>query len=146
MRSFVLGIVFVLNFALRAEASAPVQITSFADIIEPLMPSVVNVYTVKNSQHIDPTAASLPEMLPFEQFNNFLEQFNVPFTFEELYASPRAMALGSGFIIDEEGHVMTNFHVIKDADEIYVKLSDNTEIPAKLIGADPKTDLALGNY
>lgn len=74
MRSFVLGIVFVLNFALRAEASAPVQITSFADIIEPLMPSVVNVYTVKNSQHIDPTAASLPEMLPFEQFNNFLEQ------------------------------------------------------------------------
>ncbi len=143
MKSFVLGIIFVLSFALRAEASAPVQITSFADIIEPLMPSVVNVYTVKNSRHIDPTAASLPEMLPFEQFNSFLERFNVPFTFEELYASPRALALGSGFIVDAEGHVMTNFHVIKDADEIYVKLSDNTEVLAKLIGADPKTDLAL---
>jgi len=143
MKSFVLGVIFVVSLVSRANGSAPVHITSFANIIEPLMPSVVNIYTVKHTKHIDPRSASIHEMLPFEQFNNFLERFNVPFSFEELYNNPSAMALGSGFIVDADGHVMTNYHVINDSDEIYVKFSDNTEMPAKIVGIDPKTDLAL---
>lgn len=115
----------------------PVYITSFADIIEPLMPSVVNIYTIRHSK------TSRRTIIPFENFNNFFEQFNVPFSFEELYSTPRAMSLGSGFIIDESGFIVTNNHVVAGSDEIFVKLFDNTEISAKLIGADPKTDLAL---
>jgi serine protease Do len=73
----------------------------------------------------------------------FLEQFNVPFSFDDLYGGQSVLALGSGFIIDEEGHIITNDHMVAGSDEIYVKLSDNTEVQAKIVGTDPKTDLAL---
>jgi serine protease Do len=135
-----IALFFVVN---SAHAAAPVHITSFADIVEPLMPTVVNVYTVK---HISPSGAegnSLPEIIPFEQFNNFFERFNVPFSFDGSYARPRVMSLGSGFIVDENGYIITNNHVVADSDEIHVKLSDGVELPAIIIGTDPKTDLAL---
>ncbi len=116
---------------------------SLADIVEPLMPAVVNVYT---SQHIKSSRTQripFPEGFPFDQFGGLFEQFNNPLNSEENYSNPKSTALGSGFIIDSAGFVVTNSHVINNADEIYVKLADNTELPAKLIGSDKKTDLAL---
>lgn len=124
-------------------AAAPANITSFADIIEPLMPSVVNIYTVKYIRQTDPKTASLPEILPLEKFNSFFEQFNVPFSFDDISANPSTLSLGSGFIVDPDGYIITNYHVVSGSDEIYIKLLDNTEIAARIIGTDPKTDLAL---
>ncbi|NRB10169.1 MAG: Do family serine endopeptidase [Rickettsiaceae bacterium] len=126
---------------ISSNSKPPQYITSFADIIEPLMPAVVNIYTVRYKE--DYPQKSLSEVFPYEQFNNFFEQFNVPFSFEELYSNPKAMSLGSGFFIDEEGLIVTNHHVVADSDEIHIKLSDNTELPAIIIGIDAKTDLAL---
>ena len=136
-------IIFGLFCEVKAIAVIPVQMTSFADIIEPLMPTVVNIYTVKYNNQTNQKGAVLPEILPLEKFNDFFEQFNVPFSFDELYSSKSALSLGSGFILDEDGHIITNDHVVTGSDEVHVKLSDNTEVPAKIVGTDPKTDLAL---
>lgn len=119
-----------------------VQVPSFAGIIEPLMPAVVNIYTIKYSKKKQPKINPLPELIPFEEFKDFLKQFNMPFTFD-LYPHLQAMSLGSGFIIEENGLIVTNYHVIAGSDEIHVKLSDGTELPAVIIGRDPQTDLAL---
>lgn len=124
-------------------AATPVHITSFADIIEPLMPSVVNIYTVKYNRQTNPKVASLPEILPLDKFNSFFEQFNMPFSFDDISANPSTLSLGSGFIVDPDGYIITNDHVVSGSDEIYIKLLDNTEVPARIIGTDPKTDLAL---
>jgi serine protease Do len=117
---------------------------SFADIVEPLLPAVVNIYTVHYNKKLDLRKKdSNNERFPFEQFKDLFEQFNIPFQFEEMYSNPRAVSLGSGFIIDATGFIVTNNHVVAEADEVYVKLTDDTELPAKIIGTDPKTDLAL---
>ena len=121
----------------------PNIITSFADVVEPLMPSVVNIYTLKYAKQAGARRSTAPELFPFDQFNDFFEQFNVPFSFDELYSNPRALSLGSGFIVDESGLIVTNHHVVAGSDEVSIKFSDNTESPAKIIGSDPKTDLAL---
>ena len=145
MKTFKIFALIILGLAVssRAYASLPIQSGSFADIIEPLMPTVVNIYTVKYNNENAQKSTVLPEILPLEKFNDFFEQFNVPFSFDDLYGSQSALALGSGFIVDEEGHIITNDHVVDGSDEIYVKLSDNTEVQAKIVGTDPKTDLAL---
>lgn len=135
--------IIVLARASSVSATTPTQITSFADIIEPLMPSVVNIYTVKYSRQANPKAASLPEILPLDKFNSFFEQFNMPFSFDDISTNPSTLSLGSGFIVDSDGYIITNDHVVSGSDEIYIKLLDNTEVPARIIGTDPKTDLAL---
>lgn len=138
-----LAYIIILTHVSSAHATATAHINSFADIIEPLMPSVVNIYTVKYNEQTNPKVASLPEILPLEKFNSFFEQFNVPFSFDDISANPSTLSLGSGFIVDQDGYIMTNDHVVAGSDEIYIKLLDNTEVPARIIGTDPKTDLAL---
>jgi len=125
-----------------ASSKPEVQVISFADIIEPLMPAVVNIYTIKYSKKRQSKGTPLPELIPFEEFKDFFKQFNMPFAFD-LYPNLQAMSLGSGFIIEENGLIVTNYHVIAGSDEIHVKLFDNTELPAVIIGRDPQTDLAL---
>jgi serine protease Do len=142
-------ICFGINFIyadLHERVARPIQLTSFADVIEPLLPAVVNIYTIKysnNSNNISRKSDAFSEFFPFEQFDNFFEKFNVPFALKELYSNPRAMALGSGFIIDDSGLIVTNHHVVANSDEIHIKLFDNREVPAVIVGSDPKTDLAL---
>lgn len=116
---------------------------SFADIVGPLVPAVVNVYTVQYNQKLDNIPKKSFDKFPVEHFNELLEKFNLPFNFDEIYSNPKSIPLGSGFIIDSSGYIVTNHHVIEKADEIYIKLMDNRELPAKLIGTDKKTDLAL---
>lgn len=109
---------------------------SFADIVEPLMPAVVNVYTT--------TAKQVSNRLGIPQeFREFFKDFDIISPFEEHYTQPKAVSLGSGFIIDASGYVVTNYHVIADADKVHIKLHDNTELEAKIVGSDQKTDLAL---
>ncbi len=111
---------------------------SFAELVEDLLPAVVNIST---TQRIEARGPELPEFPPGSPFEDFFKEF-----FERQRPdSPRrhATSLGSGFIIDSTGYVVTNNHVIDDAEEIRVILQDETELEAELIGRDPKTDLAL---
>lgn len=144
----ILGMVFACGNVAYAEPEQVqkkvIQLTSFADIIEPLMPAVVNIYTAKyNDTSWQSKKGITSELFPFARLNEFFEQYNVPFSFEDLYSNSRATALGSGFIIDEAGLIVTNHHVVANSDEIHIKLSDNREMPATIVGSDPRTDLAL---
>ena len=113
---------------------------SFADLAQRLLPAVVNVsttQTVKGREGVE-----LPQLPPGSPFEGFFKEF-----FERnrpgQQRQRRETSLGSGFLVDVRGYVVTNNHVIQDADEIAVILQDNTRLPAKLIGKDPKTDLAI---
>jgi serine protease Do len=115
--------------------------TDFADLAERLSSAVVNISTSQtlrrdNNRERRPIP-NLPEDSPLQDFfDDFMDRGD---------REPRRVtALGSGFIIDLEGHVVTNNHVIEDADEIEIILNDGiTTLPAELIGTDEQTDLAL---
>ena len=130
---------FILIFSSVSFAHSPVK-EGFADIVETLTPGVVNINTVK---YVQQKGRSLfPRNPHFEHFEEFFEHFGLPFM-DELPSNPKATSLGSGFIIDPNGYIVTNHHVIKDADEIHVKTNDNRDFAAKVIGSDHKTDIAL---
>ncbi len=114
---------------------------SFADLAQKLLPSVVNISTLQvvNTGAPSMEMPQFPPGSPFEDFfKDFMEQ-------QHQQGRPRkAAALGSGFIIDaDKGYVVTNNHVIQDAEEITVILQDDTNLPAKVVGRDEKTDIAL---
>ncbi len=119
---------------------------SFAPIVAPLMPAVVNISTTqKVTAQAGPAMAfpNLPEGDPqAEQFRQLFKQFGQQFGNSEPQER-EVTSLGSGFVIDPSGYVVTNNHVVLHADEITVIFSDNTHLPAKLVGRDSKTDLAL---
>ena len=115
--------------------------SSFADLVETLSPAVVSIASttiVKNTNQ-QKEMPQFPEGSPFDEF--FKEYFD-----NERRNSPsqRPMTgLGSGFIIDKTGIIVTNNHVIEGADEITVIMSDQSEFTAELLGRDPKADLAV---
>ncbi|HUC69560.1 MAG TPA: DegQ family serine endoprotease [Stellaceae bacterium] len=122
---------------------------SFADLAAKLLPSVVNIsttQTLKTAGGGDQGGTDVPQFppgSPFEEFfHDFLER-NLPKGNHPDVTPRKATSLGSGFIIDPSGYVVTNNHVIADADEITVILHDNTNLKAKVIGRDTKTDIAL---
>jgi serine protease Do len=106
---------------------------SFADLAEQLMPSVVNI---SSTQTIKTTSNPFPfQFPPGSPFEDMFKEFNRP-------SERKATALGSGFIIDKEGIVVTNNHVIQGAEDILVSVN-GTEYKAKVIGKDPYMDLAV---
>ena len=114
---------------------------SFADLAERLLPAVVNISTTQTLKNPE-RAPDMPQFPPGSPFEEFFKDFM------EKHANPdatprRATALGSGFIIDAAGLVVTNNHVIADADEITVILHDGTATKAEVVGRDTKADLAL---
>ncbi|HUO97777.1 MAG TPA: DegQ family serine endoprotease [Rhizomicrobium sp.] len=135
-RSFFVGLAFSGTLLSAPLAARPAP-DSFADLSQQLLPTVVNIST---SQTLKPTQRSavpeLPPGSPLEElFKNFMgPRSNLP---------RHVTSLGSGFIIDPSGLIVTNNHVIDDADQITVTLNDGSSVPAKLIGRDEKTDLAL---
>jgi len=107
---------------------------SFADLAEKLMPSVVNI---SSTQTIKTSSNPFPfEFPPGSPFEDMFKDFNGP-------TERKATALGSGFIIDEKGIVVTNNHVIQGAEDIIVSVNGSTEYKAKVIGTDPYMDLAV---
>ena len=132
---------FILMGFLLMTSSAHSRVAgeSFADLAQKLLPSVVNISTtsVIKDPSVSPQIPQFPPGSPFEEFfRDFLER-NRP------QEQRRSTSLGSGFIIEKSGIVITNNHVIQDAQEIKVILQDNTTLTAKLIGRDPKTDIAV---
>ncbi len=141
-----LGWLLALPFAaslvwLPADAVARGAPDSFADLVETLQPAVVNVSTTQTmSGGVDEGLEfDFPEGSPFR---DFFDQFNRR-RGEQEDRPRRAQSLGSGFIIDPSGLVVTNNHVIEGADKITVTLFDDTTYDAELLGRDTKTDLAL---
>lgn len=121
---------------------------SFAPLVEKLSPAVVNISTtqkVKNQRAIKgspfPGFPDSPEMDPFR---DFFEHFGNPQGFGiPQQQEQEVFSLGSGFIIDASGYIITNNHMVEDAEEVSVTLPDHSKYKAKIIGRDKKTDLAL---
>ena len=108
-------------FPVRAQYGFP----SFADLAEKLIPTVVNISTIQQPDQIN---------IPAEGSNGGGEYYD---------PLEGRVALGSGFIISEDGYIITNYHVIENAEVVNVVLFDNTEVEADIIGGDEKTDIAL---
>ncbi len=122
-----------------------IAVSGFADIVEDLLPAVVNISAVQNvsaesSSVIDQILSSdLPKGPLFDDFKNQLEsQLR-----GQQGGKKKLSSIGSGFVISADGFVVTNSHVVEDADEITVSLNDGAKFKAKMIGIDKKTDLAL---
>ncbi len=160
--ALMIGVSFVLPVSLSVPAAAqnahtPAPAGGFADLAERLLPAVVNISTTqiirpdkgdKGDQgqsgpqgRRGPDIPQFPPGSPFEEF--FKEWFDRQGRNNPDAAPRRMQSLGSGFIVDSAGYVVTNNHVIDDADEIRVTLHDNTQLTAKLVGRDTKTDIAL---
>ena len=126
-------IIFAISFASHVLAKdAP---ASFADLAEKLMPSVVNISTTTT---VVTNANPFPgfEFPPGSPFADMFKEFGTPQT-------RKSAALGSGFIIDEKGIVITNNHVIQDAEDIVVRVGGDKEYKATIIGQDPLSDIAV---
>ncbi len=133
VKIFLLSFLFVFGFNLNSNSqSIP---GSFADLAERLMPSVVNIST---TQTVVSRSNPFPgfEFPPGSPFGDMFKEFGTP---QERQSS----ALGSGFIIDEKGIVVTNNHVIDGAEDIVVQVNGEKKINAKVIGADPLSDIAV---
>ena len=117
------------------------NLPDFADLVEEASPAVVNIST---RQSAPARGAGIPPGMPDLEglpplFREFFER-GIP---QQAPRQRQAQSLGSGFITSQDGYVLTNNHVIDGADEIFVRLSDRREVEAELIGADPRSDLAL---
>lgn len=130
MKKFLGVIAALLLAALPAKAQKTEALyPSFADLVEILLPGVVNISTVRQQV--------LPDNKPdITSSNAYIRDYF-------LQDEGGSTSLGSGFLIDSKGYIMTNSHVIDGADEIVVKLSDDRQFTAQIVGTDKMTDLAL---
>ncbi|MBA4501369.1 DegQ family serine endoprotease [Marinobacterium marinum] len=120
------------------------SLPDFTELVEDASPAVVNISTVQKSdsqtlstpfgQFQGPGGEELPEI--FRHFFRDIPQFR-----DRPNKAPRS--LGSGFIISHDGYILTNHHVIKDADQVMVRLNDRRELEASVVGSDERTDVAL---
>ena len=145
-RKAALAAVTVLGLALAqpilvAPAAARDAPESFADLVDKLMPTVVNITTTQNVPQQGQRLRDMPQLPPGSPFEELFKEFFDKKGGEQ--AQRRGTSLGSGFIIDGEGYVITNNHVIQGAEDITVILRDDTQLKAKLIGADARVDLAV---
>jgi serine protease Do len=138
-------VVLALSLATGAAARARPPSGDFADLAERLLPSVVNIST---TQVIDAKKAAEEDMdedVPLEEwFRDYFENRRRGGDDDgDRPHKRRQTSLGSGFIIDKAGYIVTNNHVIEDADKISVILQDDTVLEATIVGRDPKVDVAL---
>ena len=133
IKAILLSLLIVINFSsISNSQNVP---NSFADLAEKLIPSVVNIST---TQTVVERSNPFPnfQFPPGSPFGDMFKEFGTP---QERQSS----ALGSGFIIDEEGVVVTNNHVIEGAEDIVVQVNGEKKFNAKVIGADPLSDIAV---
>ncbi len=129
--SFVVALLWIFSQHLLAA-----QLPDFTEMVEKQGPGVVNISTTRsiNSQSL----SGLPKPHRGEPFSDFFRRYEQPVPREQ-----ESQSRGSGFIISEDGYVLTNAHVVSDAGAISVRLTDKREFKAKIIGTDKRTDLAL---
>jgi len=137
IRSFIV----VVGLALNAQAWAA-ELPDFTGLVKSLSPAVVNISTIKEPDaqgDDDPMRGPNGEEIP-EIFRDFFRGFQGPNG-----GAPRAnpQSLGSGFIISDDGYVLTNHHVVDGADKVVVRLNDRRELEAEVVGSDQRSDVAL---
>ncbi len=150
-RAILMGsaVVLTLPMVLPNPAMARAAPDSFADLAEKLLPAVVNISSSQtiqaktNGPGAGPELPMFPPGSPFEQFFKDFMNRNRQGNRGEPAPERKAQSLGSGFIIDPSGYVVTNNHVIDGADEITVTLQDGTSLKATLVGRDESGDIAL---
>ena len=134
MRFIKILLLILFSINIQNTSSAANMPASFADLAEKLMPSVVNISTTTTvTTRSNPFPFEFPPGSPFE---DMFKDYGTP-------QKRQTSALGSGFIIDEKGIVITNNHVIQGAEDVYVRVNGEKNIKAKVIGADPGMDLAV---
>lgn len=130
----VLALAFGASVAPALARPAP---DSFAELADKLLPTVVNIATSQTLKA--PPKNALPQLPPGSPLEDLFKNFQGP-----RGGQPRHVtSLGSGFIIDPSGFIVTNNHVIEDSDQVTVTLNDGTSYPARIVGRDTKTDIAL---
>jgi len=138
----------VALLALSLSVTARADLPDFAPLVEKASPAVVNISTTQKLPDRSNAQMGIPDLdgLP-PGLREFFER-SIPRGQGGQGQAPRgqqreAQSLGSGFIISDDGYILTNNHVVADADEILVRLSDRSEHKAKLVGADPRSDVAV---
>ena len=127
-------IILIATFSISFSGNTKDIPSSFADLAERVMPSVVNISTTTTvTTQANPFPFQFPPGSPFE---DMFKEFGTP-------QERKSSALGSGFIIDEKGIVVTNNHVIQGAEDIVVRVNGDKEFKAKVLGADPGMDIAV---
>ena len=120
-------------------SETPMVPANFSDLAEKVRPGVVNIQVVKKVKNVDFGFRGNPfgEQNPFGDFFGPFSEGNPP------SGEYKQQGVGSGFVINQDGYILTNNHVVEDADQIKVKLTNGKEYEGKVVGRDPKTDLAL---
>ncbi|MGB5177972.1 MAG: DegQ family serine endoprotease [Gammaproteobacteria bacterium] len=145
VRKFALTILCLGVSLWSIQIARAAELPNFVDLVKATSSAVVNISTTQKVQSGVPELPDGFEMPEFPEGSPFGELFKYFFEQQE-NGEPDyhdAKSLGSGFIISKDGYVMTNYHVVKDADEIIVRLSDRRELKADVIGLDPRSDIAL---
>jgi len=119
--------------------SATVALPNFTALVKKEGPAVINISTTKKIRSVLPFPA-FPGLSPDDPFYEFFHRFAPG---DESPREFRSQSLGSGFIISADGYILTNAHVVEDADEVTVRLTDQREFKAKVVGADRRSDIAL---
>ncbi|MEM1081749.1 MAG: Do family serine endopeptidase [Pseudomonadota bacterium] len=135
-----LGLIGLLS-ALLTSFTVKAMSEDFTEVVEKSMPAVVNIETVRFGQR--PGSSSDQEQEGLDEVPEMFRRFFEPFNDGSPRGRPDRRGGGSGFIFDAEGLIITNHHVIEDADEIIVRLSDRREFVAELVGSDADTDVAV---
>ena len=136
-----LALVSLLFFCYAVSVESKGAPESFADLVEELSPAVVNITSTKLLSKPPEFNPRIPPGSPFEEFFREFQDKESPNNAPE--RRRRGSALGSGFIISADGFVVTNNHVIENADEIEIEMIDGTLLQAEVFGRDEKTDIAL---
>jgi serine protease Do len=133
----------VLIFASSSALARVSGLPDFTGLVEEAVPAVVNIQVTQFGERIQPNTDQAQN--PHEDMEDipefFRRFFDVPGNPD--YGTPDRQGAGSGFIIEDDGYIMTNHHVVENADEIIVRLNDRREFKAELIGSDPLSDIAL---
>lgn len=141
MRSWKLLLIFLTLFVQAAQAR---ELPDFTRLVELYGPAVVNISTTQTTtRQMLPPGMDIPDFPKGTPWDDLFRRFFGEGHGGEAPPQREARSLGSGFIIDGDGYILTNNHVVEEADEIVVRLSDRRELVAELIGADKRSDIAL---